>query len=366
MIYQVLIDRFNGGWTTPPANDKKFLGGTLKGVIEKLDYIRAQGATSVWLSPFLHNAENSYHGYHTIDFEQIDPHFGTWQDLQTLIDTAHTKGMKVIADFVPNHCHIDHPFFQDALKRGKESPYRNWFYFKNDHSDEYQCFLQFTELAKFNLDNPETAQYLIGVGERLSKMGIDGFRIDHAVGMPMSFLKQFRDRMHALNPDTVVFGEVWAFGVKRKDFKLLRFKSCWHKLYYWLFGLNQECLQRDYKGVLDGVLDFQFRDLLVSEVEAGHRLLGNEKLECKLKKHFSRYPDESFKVYPFVDNHDTNRFLHYCHGDNTLLDEALELMRRLGKEYVVYYGTECYMTNDRTIENAEPYADLRVREPMKW
>lgn len=370
MIYQILIDRFNGGWSKAPENTIQFVGGTIQGITDKLDYIHSLGATAIWLSPFFANAENGYHGYHTVDYERIDPHFGTWKDLKNLIDTAHGKGMKVIADFVPNHCHIDHPFFQDALKRRKDSPYRNWFYFRSDHSDEYVYFLQYRDLAKFNLDNPATAEYLIQVGEKLTKYGIDAFRIDHAAGIPMSFLRAFRDRMHALNPDTSVFGEVWGFGVARKYFYTLRFKDTWHKLFYYLFGLRQECLQLDYNGVIDGILDFQFRNILISELKAGRRLLNNAHLDRKLKKHFSRYPSRSFRPYLFLDNHDTNRFLFYCHDDKTLLQEAIEVMKHYaqeyGLEYIIYYGTECGMTNTLTIENAEPYADMRVREPMNW
>lgn len=370
MIYQILIDRFNGGWATPPQNDITFLGGTLKGITDKLDYIQSLGATAIWLSPFFANAENGYHGYHTVDYERIDPHFGTWKDLENLIDKAHAKNMKVIADFVPNHCHINHPFFQDALKRRKASPYRNWFYFQSDYSNKYVYFLQYRDLAKFNLENKAAAEYMIQVGERLSKAGIDGFRIDHAAGIPMDFLRSFRDRMHALNPECRVFGEVWGFGVARKYYHTLRFKSPWHKLFYWIVGLKQECLQLDYDGVMDGVLDFQFRNILIEELKAGHRLRNNECLERKLKAHFDRYPSPDFKPYLFLDNHDTNRFLFYCHEDHTLLEEAIEVMKQCaqeyGLEYIIYYGTECAMTNRQTIENAEPYADMRVREPMKW
>lgn len=364
MIYHILIDRFNGGWTTPPENSSGFIGGTINGIMEKLDYIQSLGATHIWISPFFENADDGYHGYHTISYEMIDPHFGTWEDLERLIQRAHKKGLKIIADFVPNHCHINHPFFQEALCNS-ESPYRNWFYFKNQ-SNEYVSFLEYSNLAKFNLDNPDTAEYMIRVGERLTNLGIDGFRIDHALGISFSFLRNFRDRMHQLNPETIVFGEVWPSGIGRNLFYTLRFKSIWHKFLYRLCGINQELIQRDYEGILDGVLDFKFRELLIKELQKGHRLINNATLEKQLKRHFAYYSSRSFKPYLFVDNHDTNRFLYYCNGDQTLLDEALTLMRNTGLEYIVYYGTECGMRNTETIENAEPYADRRVREPMNW
>ena len=364
MIYQILIDRFNGGWTVPPLNANKFLGGTLKGIKDKLDYIKSLGATYIWLSPFFKN--DAYHGYHTVDYEEIDSHFGTWEDLSELIAAAHDKDIRVIADFVPNHCHIKHPFFQDAINSPTTSKYRDWFYFKDKHSSDCLHFLGYSELAKFNLDNPATKDYFIKIGERLTNIGIDGFRIDHALGIPMNFLRSFRQRMHELNSNTIVLGEVWAFNIQRRFFNTLRFRSFWRRCYYWLFGFNQESIQPDYYNSLDAVLDFEFQGILINEVTSGRHLENNEKLNCKLNKHFSHYPSDSFQVIPFIDNHDTNRFLFYCKGNENLLAEGLELLRKTGKEYVVYYGTECGMCNQQIIFNSEPYADLLVREPMRW
>lgn len=363
MIYQILIDRFNGGWSIPPQNENKYLGGTLRGITEKMDYIQSLGATCIWLSPFFQN--DAYHGYHITDYEQIDPHFGTWEDLSDLINAAHERKLRVIADFVPNHCHVKHPFFQDAVNNPVTSKYRDWFYFKDSQSSDCLHFGDYVELPKLNLENPATKDYIIKVGEHLTSFGIDGFRIDHALGASMTFLKSFRDRMHELNPNTIVFGEVWPYNIKRRYFNTLRFRSFWRKCWCWLFGFNQETLQQDYIGVLDGVLDFKFQELLIDEVKAGRRLAKNEELERKITEHFSRYPSD-FQLIPFIDNHDTNRFLFYCNGDETLLTEALDVMKKTGKEYVVYYGTECFMSNKRTIFSAEPYADLAVREAMKW
>ncbi len=364
MIYQILIDRFNGEWTIPPHNANEYLGGNLQGIKEKLDYIKSLGTTYIWLSPFFKN--EAYHGYHTTDYEEIDPHFGTWADLADLIASAHQKDIRVIADFVPNHCHIKHPFFQDAINNPTTSKYRKWFFFKDEQSPKCLHFLGYMELAKFNLDNPATRDYFIKVGEKLTSIGIDGFRIDHALGIPMSFLQLFRQKMHQQNPNTIVMGEVWPFNIQRRYFNTLHFRSFWRKCSCWLFGFKQESIQLDYCGSLDAVLDFEFQRLLINEVKAGRRLENNEELHHKLKKHFSRYPSDSFQVIPFIDNHDTNRFLFYCKGNEALLDEALELMKQSGKEFAIYYGTERRMCNHRTIFNAEPFADLIVREPMEW
>lgn len=370
MIYQILIDRFNGGWTVPPQNANNFLGGNIYGIIDKLDDIKALGATSIWLSPFFKS--QAYHGYHITNYELLDFHFAKEtdlsyekNDLKVLIDSAHKTGIKIIADFVPNHCHYNHPFFQDAINNPKTSKYRDWFYFKSPNSSECLHFLGYNELQKFNLDNPETKNYFINIGEKLSNLGVDGFRIDHVLGIPKHFLKSFKEKMHELNPNTFVFGEVWPYGIQRRYFNTLRFSSIWKQLHYWIFGFNQEAIQLEYSDVLDAVLDFEFLNILLSELKAGRRIKNNEVLQCKLERHFSSYSD-SFKTIPFLDNHDTNRFLYYCNGDRTLLEEALELLRQLGKEYVIYYGTERDMCNKESVFNGDPYADLRVREPMSW
>lgn len=364
MIYQILIDRFKGGWKKPPKNTNAFLGGTLKGINEKMDYIQSLGATYIWLSPFFKT--DAYHGYHTLDYEQIDPHFGSWDDLENLIKAAHIRGIGVIADFVPNHCHANHPFFQDAIKNPATSKYRKWFYFKDSRSANCLNFYGYPDLPKFNLENPGTAEYFIKVGERLSQVGIDGFRIDHAVGLPFKFLRDFRDKMHELNPQALVFGEVWADNMPRKFFNAVFFRTIWHRIYYWIFGIKQERIQLDYHEVLDGVLDFEFQGLLVNELKNGKRLLDNEQLQKKLKKHFAQYPSKAFQPILFLDNHDTDRFLYYCKGDVSLFEEAKEIMKLSTMPYVLYYGTEQNMYNKKSIVNAEPYADLRVREPMRW
>ena len=74
-IYHLLIDRFNGGWQVPPKSENLFCGGNLQGVIDKLDYIKDQGFNAVMLSPIFKSA--NYHGYHTLNFEDVDPHLGT-------------------------------------------------------------------------------------------------------------------------------------------------------------------------------------------------------------------------------------------------------------------------------------------------
>ena len=371
-IYHLLIDRFNGGWQVPPMSENgrldlknTFCGGNLRGVIEKLDYIKDLGFTAIMLSPIFKTA--NYHGYHTLNFEDVDPHYGTWEDYQQLLDVAHDKGLKIICDFVPNHCWYEAPIFeQSLLKNGGK--HRDWFFYPKEDSDEFVTFLGFGDLPKFNLTNPEVASFMIDKAEKLARMGVDAFRIDHALGQPHSFLKDLRDQLQAVRSDIVVFGEVWPLGIGPQLAGQLYFKTT-DRLNEFLaqetVPFSQDNLQTDYVDTLDGVLDFAYRDILLEEIRAGRGIKGNETLRSKIADHFAKYPAD-FKLVLFLDNHDTDRFLFDCHDDVNLLQEAIDLTLSLSRPFSFLYGTEQLMTITKTIFNAEPYADLRVRACMDW
>ena len=126
-FYFVMADRFENGSTAnddgglprgkeagqsgyDPAGRGWYHGGDLKGLLQRIDYIRGLGADSIWLTPSFKNKavqteDNSagYHGYWITDFTQIDPHLGTNDDLRALVDAAHRRGMKVYFDIITNH-----------------------------------------------------------------------------------------------------------------------------------------------------------------------------------------------------------------------------------------------------------------------
>ena len=363
-IYHLLIDRFNGGWQVPPKSENKFCGGNLQGVIEKLDYIKDLGFNAIMLSPIFKTA--NYHGYHTLNFEEVDPHYGTWKDYQQLLDQAHDKGLKIICDFVPNHCWYEAPIFAESLMKNG-GKHRDWFFFK-EGTDEFVSFLGFGDLPKFNLTTPEVVSFMIDKAEKLARMGVDAFRIDHALGQPHSFLKSLRQSLHAIRSDVMVFGEVWAFGIGPQLAGQLYFKTD-ARLQEFLAQdtkpFSQDDLQADYVDTLDGVLDFAYRDILLKEIRAGRGIRGNETLRSKIADHFAKYPAD-FKLVLFLDNHDTDRFMFDCHDDVNLLQEAIDLTMELHRPFSFLYGTEQLMTITKTIFNAEPYADLRVRNCMDW
>ena len=101
------------GWSTGSTRPRKgfYNGGDLKGLLDRIDYIRGLGTDSIWLTPSFKNKavqledgpSAGYHGYWITDFTQIDPHLGTNADLRALIEAAHARGMKVYFDIITNH-----------------------------------------------------------------------------------------------------------------------------------------------------------------------------------------------------------------------------------------------------------------------
>ena len=350
-IYHILVDRFTGDKTQ--KNENKFLGGTISGITAHLDYIKNMGFNTLWLSPICQS--KNYHGYHITDYYTVDPHFGTLDDVKRLIELVHRQGMRIITDYVPNHCADTHPFFIDARK-SKQSQYRDWFHIEEDGS--YRCFMGYDELPKLNLNYGPASRYMIEVAKYWCNIGFDGLRIDHAIGPSFNFWNAFMTEMRQHYPDKVFFGEVWSAGLDEKFFNTVHLKKQWEKKHY---GINQEKLQQDYIGVLDGVLDFEYREILLRHINKGENIVGNKELQREIRRHFAKYPKD-FKLILFLDNHDTDRILFSCRGNATLVEEAIRFSKQTGRPFVMYYGTEAGMANKESIFSGKPYADLAVRE----
>jgi cyclomaltodextrinase len=358
VIYHILIDRF-AGYTSNEWQKPGFLGGNLKGITERFNYLKELGVSAIWLSPFYKTTD--YHGYHITDFLAVEPSFGTVKDLKALIELAHKNGFRVIADFVPNHCAREHPFFQDALEH-KNSPYTSWFLFKK-WPEKYLCFMDITSLPKLNLLNPETGEYIIRAAKYWLGLGLDGFRIDHVIGLPHSFIRHFQSEIEKEYPGAVLIGEAWLESI---PFKLLKTVHLNHKYLHWLKGFNQEQIQHEYIDLLDGVLDFYFRKLIVNHLAIKPISQFDENhLKRHLNKHYGTYPDH-YILPTFLDNHDLNRFLFDSNQEIDKLKKAVSLQMSIPQPAVIYYGSETGLTHDKPVDHAVAFSDLEVRKPMPW
>lgn len=148
--------------------------GDLKGIEENLDYVYDLGVTAIWLSPF--HPSNAYHGYGVTNYYEVDPDYGTLEDLRSLIASADTLGIDIMMDLVINHSSDQHPWYQEALSN-PSSPYREYYYF-NGGSGAYQSFVG--GLVDFD---PRSESFREEVKDMLDfyvDIGIRKFRLDAA------------------------------------------------------------------------------------------------------------------------------------------------------------------------------------------
>src|SRR5690606_20496691 len=132
-------------------------GGTLRGVIDHLDYIAGMGFTAIWLNPFF--PDDTHHGYHATDYFTVNPRLGTIDDMRELVDKAHERGIRLLLDFVANHWGSKHGSFQEA-RGNRLSPYYDWYYWKN-WPEEYVAYFNVPDLPELNVNHPAVRDHLL-------------------------------------------------------------------------------------------------------------------------------------------------------------------------------------------------------------
>ena len=194
-----------------------FFGGNLKGVQEKLEYIRSLGVNALYFNPIFRARSN--HKYDTGDYHAIDPSFGTMEDFENLMRACEDAGMHVILDGVFSHTGADSRYFNKygtydsvgAFQSGK-SPYASWYRFGKTR-EEYDCWWDFDTLPNVNEMEPAYLDFIVRsensvIGSYLKK-GASGWRLDVADELPMDFIRELRRRAKAEGMDRCVIGEVW-------------------------------------------------------------------------------------------------------------------------------------------------------------
>jgi len=334
LVYQVFLDRFYPGdgrkWNRVSDLDD-FFGGTLRGVIDKLDYIQTLGFNTIWLSPFFKS--DSHHGYNASDYYNVEPRLGTNADLKELIEKAHRRGIRMILDFVANHWSKDHPTFQ-AAQRDPDSPYHDWYSWQH-WPDDYEAYFQVKELPKLNLGSTGARKYLLDVARHWLREGFDGYRLDYAYGPVFDFWVDFRRACREVKPDCWIFGEV----------------------------VHTAEVQRSYAGIMDGTLDFLLARALRETIAFERMSLTG--FEAFLSRHEAFFPAE-FSRPAFLDNHDMGRFLFLCGNDTRKLKLGALLLYTLSAPPVVYNGTEAGVSQERPMHQGDRNIFEEARLPMKW
>lgn len=337
VIYQIFLDRFRSDAADgnfPEEKDPQALhGGTLSGARAALPYLAELGVTCLWLSP-LHAAE-TYHRYDALDYFTIDPRLGTNADLKELTDQAHALGMRVLLDFVPAHVSWRHPAFL-AAQADQQAPSHDWFYFEQ-WPDRYGNFLDGVPgLPSFRSESEGARRHIIASAVQwLRDYGVDGFRLDHAIGLGMDFWTEFRRATRAAQPEVFSMGEATD---------------------------TPDSLVR-YRGKLDAVLDFPLAAAL--RYTFGARTWDLPKFE-----HFLIAYEQFMAAGPgrvsFLDNHDMNRFLFVAGGRVELLKLAALCQFTLEPVPAIYYGTEIGMSQRVDISAGLFGGDAEARRDMSW
>ena len=195
--------------------------GDLKGVAQKLDYISSLGCGGIWLMPIMPSP--SYHKYDVTDYYDVDPEYGTLDDLRALLREAHARGMRVILDLPLNHCSSEHPWFLSAAASA-DSPYRGWFNWSAEPQSGYSeangswYESRFVDtMPDLNLDSPAVRQTIEQILRFwLLNVGVDGFRLDAVTSFytgenerNIAFLNWLADVAHGIREDCFLVAEAW-------------------------------------------------------------------------------------------------------------------------------------------------------------
>ena len=326
VVYQIFPSRFAATqpvdkklWYKAPITPMDDLHGNLRGIIEHLDYIKDLGIDVVYLTPIFKS--NSCHKYDTIDYYQVDPSFGTTEDLNELVQKSHERGMKVVLDAVYNHTGREFFAFQDILEKGEKSKYLDWYFIDElpprgewGEIPNFKCFGYYGGMPKLNLKNPEVEKYITDVAcYWIKECDIDGWRLDVGDEISHFFWKNFRKAIKAVKKDMLIIGEIWHYA---GDFLE---GDEWDTVMNYPFYLNLIDLLADEK-------------INVSQfVQNLGYLKGRLNKKC--------YP----LMWNLIDSHDTARFLHLCNDNKKKQHLAAAFQLLLPGMPMVYYGDEYAM-----------------------
>jgi cyclomaltodextrinase / maltogenic alpha-amylase / neopullulanase len=340
--YQIFPERFANGnkendpegalsWGSADPAPDNFFGGDMEGVINHIDYLKELGISGIYFTPIFKAYSN--HKYDTIDYMEIDPQFGTKETFKKLIDVCHQNGIKVMLDAVFNHSGFYFPQFQDVLKNGEKSPYKNWFHIHEfplvtEPRPNYDTFAFTPFMPKLNTENPEVREYLLEVGRYwVREFNIDGWRLDVANEVDHAFWRDFRKEVKAIKPDLYILGEIW------------------HDSMPWLRGDQ-----------FDAVMNYPFTTNIINLF--AKQTIGVKEFIENMTHVIHMYPKTINEVaFNLVGSHDTPRILTQCDENIERLKQIYSLLLTFGGTPCIYYGDEIGMTGTQ---------DPGCRKCMEW
>ncbi|MBH0158380.1 alpha-glucosidase [Fictibacillus sp. 5RED26] len=356
--------------------------GDLKGIIQRLDYIKDLGIDVIWICP-MYKSPNDDNGYDISDYQDIMDDFGTMEDFDLLMEEVHKRDMKLIIDLVLNHTSDEHQWFIES-RSSKDNPKRDWYIWRDgkdgkepnnwesifsgsawqydEKTDQYYLHVFSTKQPDVNWENPEVREALYDTVNWWLDKGIDGFRIDaishikkrdgfpdmpnpknekyvSSFDMHMNqkgihtFLQEFKDRTYA-NYDVMTVGE--ANGVKIDEADL------------WVGKEN---------GKMDMIFQFEHLGLWDAETNPEVDIVELKKVLTRWQKGLEK---EGWNAL-FIENHDKPRVVSTWGNDDEFWYESATSFGAMyflmqGTPFI-YQGQEIGMTNVQ-FDSIEDYDDV--------
>jgi glycosidase len=366
VLYLITPDRFANGDTANDNLDDARVnrenpnarhGGDLKGIEERLDYIKDLGMTTIWLNPVQENKMRggSYHGYAITDFYKIDPRFGTNEEFRSLVKLTHGRGMKIVMDMVFNHCGSSHWWMNDL-------PSKDWInnegvFLQTNHATvtimdihasptEKNTFLNgwFTRgMPDLNQCNRHLATYLIQNSIWwIEYTRIDGIRQDTYSYLDYDFLARWCKEVNEEYPDFNIVGETW--------YNKATAPAWWQQ--------GSPLSKRN--SYLKTAMDFSLTFITQSAFDSKNDNPYLTNMFEDIAQDFI-YADP-YNVLTFLDNHDLSRFNRKDDPDLKRYKQGLAFLLTIRGIPQIYYGTEILMTGTKE----EGDGRLRKDFPGGW
>ena len=360
--------------------------GDLRGIIDRLDYVKSLGVTAVWLNP-IYSSPNDDNGYDVSDYRDIMSDFGTMEDFDTMLTEMHARDLKLVMDIVVNHSSDEHPWFKES-RSSRDNPYRDychwwpaekgeppyryslfdeagnaWKY--DEQTDAYYLHYFSQKQPDLNWENPKVRQEVYDIMKFWADKGVDGFRLD-------AFQFAAKDTTFPKFPDGF-----------EKNF--IQYYAMQDGLHEYLKEMNAEVFSKyDVMSVAEGA---------GRTLEEAHELVDADRNEINMayafdgvdipkvdgydlstfKETFTKWDSAFAKkgwISIFLSNHDQARMVSRYASDSLpfrapsakMLNTFILSMR--GTPYC-YFGDEQGMTNNPELRDIEDFQDIAARNGYK-
>lgn len=288
---------------TGEVRNNEYFCGDLKGIKNKLNYLKSLNISCIYLNPIFEAHSN--HRYNTADYSKVDSLLGTNEDFKDLCKEAKELGINIILDGVFSHTGSDSIYFNrdnryidKGAYNSKESEYFSWYKF-SDWPDEYNSWWGFKTLPETNEEDESFNKFINGedgIAQRWLKYGANGWRLDVADELPDEFLDKFRLSVKEASKEAIIFGEVWEDASNKVSYGGRR-----------RFLLGKQ---------LDSVMNYPFRDAILNFIKGvDARTVTNNILNI-----LENYPKPVIKnLMNSLGTHDTTRVITELVGDDPKL-----------------------------------------------